>query len=190
MKKLICLLAMIVIPGIVFAGAEDDIKKHCETKWADNPSQQAHCEERQLSAKREVAAMVNSADDSIKGYADKCLKRWYPEYDKLGPCIDAYSKMAADMAKPAPEKKKGGLDAMKMFCEEKWGTDYKMREYCINKEIEGAKKIKAMLATALSGKDKDVMDQALRKCYDKWSPQYSMIHYCLKKQYGAYLRLK
>lgn len=60
-------------------------------------------------------------------------------------------------------------------CQRKWGTDYNMVEYCVNKQTEAH--------NSLSGLSDNVIT---RNCRSKWGTDYSMVKYCVDKQYNAY----
>ena len=75
-------------------------------------------------------------------------------------------------------------DKVKMACEAKWGTDYKMIQYCINKQTKAVSELLKYLAM----KD-DVVNDIVISCAEQWKEDYQMLHYCTKKQYNAYKEL-
>jgi hypothetical protein len=63
---------------------------------------------------------------------------------------------------------------IKLLCEKKWGSNYKMILYCI-KNQSAAKR-------AINNSQKDEIS---RFCKDKWGQNYEMIDYCIKNQRAA-----
>ena len=59
-------------------------------------------------------------------------------------------------------------------CQEKWGTNYKMIKYCVDKQNKAKRDISYLA-------DDDIM----RRCTDKWGTNYNMIRYCVDKQAKA-----
>ncbi len=59
-------------------------------------------------------------------------------------------------------------------CKSKWGTDYSMIKYCVNKQTNAYNSI-AYLPN----------NEIMRACRNKWNTDYSMIKYCINKQSNA-----
>ncbi|MFA7050395.1 MAG: hypothetical protein WC164_04795 [Patescibacteria group bacterium] len=62
---------------------------------------------------------------------------------------------------------------IKSSCQNKWGTDYEMVEYCIKKQTEAWNNLRGW-----SGPIKN-------ECSGKWGTDYEMVEYCIKKQTEA-----
>jgi len=66
-----------------------------------------------------------------------------------------------------------GGQGIQSSCEQKWGSDYSMVKYCIDKQEDAKRKV-----SARSG--------AIRtRCEQKWGADYSMVEYCIDKQTTA-----
>ena len=58
-------------------------------------------------------------------------------------------------------------------CKIKWGTDYSMVKYCVNKQTQAKNSIPRANSTILNN------------CKTKWGTDYSMVKYCVDKQNKA-----
>jgi hypothetical protein len=67
----------------------------------------------------------------------------------------------------------------KAHCSQKWGTQYDMVKYCIDKQREGWAEYSGLKKVA---GDLDAFTPSLAHCEQKWAGQWDMINYCAKKQ--------
>jgi len=71
-------------------------------------------------------------------------------------------------------------------CREDWPTDYRMQQYCISQQSEGAQKLSL-------GAPSEVDSSAFRvirgKCAEDWPRDFRMREYCEKQQYDGYRAL-
>lgn len=69
---------------------------------------------------------------------------------------------------------------VKAECSAKWGTQYDMVKYCIDKRHEGWVKFSAF-------KEKfgntPLIEPSLGHCAEKWGQQWDMVQYCTEKQF-------
>lgn len=63
------------------------------------------------------------------------------------------------------------------YCRQKWGKDFEMLEYCLDKQREARHKLNRY------------PDDILQFCKNKWHNNFEMMEHCAKKQYSAKLRL-
>lgn len=59
-------------------------------------------------------------------------------------------------------------------CEKKWGDNYRMVKYCIEKQLKAKEAILAY-----------PKDNIRKSCEKKWGDDFSMVEYCIKKQSEA-----
>ena len=96
-------------------------------------------------------------------------------------------------AEPAPPEAEASSPdyaaLLKQGCGAKWGTDYRMLEYCQGKQVDALNSV----ADWLDGTpDAGIWNM----CWDKWSdhlhgtPDWTMVHYCIEQQVGARERLR
>lgn len=69
-------------------------------------------------------------------------------------------------------------DIIKPNCVKKWGTDYSMVEYCINKQKEA-------YISLQNSTDAIIFDA----CVKKWKEDFSMIKYCVDKQSTSKIKI-
>lgn len=62
---------------------------------------------------------------------------------------------------------------IKLLCEKKWGSNYKMINYCIKKQRAAKREISGYTGTIRSN------------CENKWGSNYKMVLYCIKNQSAA-----
>ena len=58
-------------------------------------------------------------------------------------------------------------------CQAKWGTDYSMVKYCVDKQTKAKQELPKQSSIILNN------------CKAKWGTDYSMIKYCVDKQTKA-----
>lgn len=94
------------------------------------------------------------------------------------------------------------FEDIKAHCESKWPTDYEMQEYCVEQQVDGAKRMNSFLkrynVEALLEDPKEA--ERLYKegnapvvialnCFDEWEGDFEMIAYCIDQQEKAAKRL-
>jgi hypothetical protein len=89
--------------------------------------------------------------------------------------------------------------SIESFCRAEWPTDFRMREYCINKQTDGAREIVqftrdydlTMDGAALREKvsANDAAATILLMCVSEWPSDWSQMAYCVRQQKDAALRL-
>lgn len=62
-------------------------------------------------------------------------------------------------------------------CSNKWGTDYRMVKYCVDKQQTALRN--------LNRRGNSLHSEIGRHCTNKWSSNYSMVKYCIDKQQTA-----
>lgn len=72
----------------------------------------------------------------------------------------------------------GALETIKSDCTKKWGTDYKMVEYCVKRQVKAVKYL-------ASFEDQEI----LSNCAVKWKRDFKMVKYCADRQLKAKRRL-
>lgn len=83
-------------------------------------------------------------------------------------------------------------DNIKQHCTQKWGTDYSMIEYCMDRQLQAAQ-VRVNLYHDEIREDPDRV-MMMMACLEKWSwPQgdhdWEMVNYCYEQQSEAYQRL-
>lgn len=76
---------------------------------------------------------------------------------------------------------------IKEQCKDKWGSDFSMQEYCINKEREAAEHVDKIRNNNSTGTTES---DILESCVGEWPSEYSMMEYCYEKQYTSYKNLQ
>jgi len=90
------------------------------------------------------------------------------------------------------------------YCAGKWPDNYKMQEYCIDKQSEGNQELFSLAETYGLSKDGSLnvsakggdIERIFQRCMAKWelpkfkTYNFSMVVYCIKNQIAAYNRLK
>ena len=75
---------------------------------------------------------------------------------------------------------------IRQYCAKKWGNDFRMQKYCIEKQKEALLDLK-------KGKPQDIPAEVFgtirSKCESKWGNDYRMRRYCEKKQMSAWRTL-
>lgn len=86
------------------------------------------------------------------------------------------------------------IAAIKTRCSKKWPGDYRQQEYCVNKQIEGARKLSSHSNKYQDGSEEQ---KIILRCMAKWdegegdySFDYRQVTYCIEKEIDAYLRLR
>jgi hypothetical protein len=69
-------------------------------------------------------------------------------------------------------------ESIKSDCISKWGTDYRMIDYCVNKQTEALRSVQRIPSNSIKS-----------QCQAKWGRDYRMIDYCYRKQVEAKQRL-
>ena len=69
-------------------------------------------------------------------------------------------------------------EQIKTMCSEKWGTEYSMVKYCIDKEVSAARYV-----SKIQG---DVPKEILGPCFKKWGIEMSMVKYCIEMSMVKY----
>ncbi len=59
-------------------------------------------------------------------------------------------------------------------CQKKWGTDYSMVKYCVDKQTAAKRNVSSL-------PDNNIM----KKCTEKWRADHTMVKYCYEKQAEA-----
>ncbi len=96
----------------------------------------------------------------------------------------------------------GGI---KDFCKNKWGTNYRMVNHCLEQQQEALRQVvdyaekhgltKNNRFDVQSNSD-DPYEQILYRCMDKWEEEqfdtynYRMVDHCIEKQVESYNRIK
>lgn len=77
-------------------------------------------------------------------------------------------------------------ETAKSKCRDEWPSDYRMQEYCVTKQTEGAEKLSR-------GSPQEVDFDSFRvirgKCAEEWPRDFNMRAYCEQKQYDGYRSL-
>lgn len=81
-------------------------------------------------------------------------------------------------------------DNINQRCEEKWGTDFQMQEYCRGQHMEAARKLSAMMKSMPSEIGETRWNQIFGGCATKWDTDYQMIEYCTNNQIEALRKLR
>lgn len=80
------------------------------------------------------------------------------------------------------------IDLAKQHCAREWPGDFRMQNYCMNRDIEGMLRFKAA-----SDSVGEALEPALEKCTEDWTdagiPDWRMIGYCATQQAKAYRAL-
>jgi hypothetical protein len=82
---------------------------------------------------------------------------------------------------------------IRVFCERKWGDNYRMVEHCGERQIEATQSIKAFLKN--QSIPRKIRDGIFARCAKKWSGKNFetlnnvMTSHCIETQYGSYKRL-
>lgn len=103
------------------------------------------------------------------------------------------SEAKVDKDSPAYKKSYELGKRIRLFCERKWGDNYRMVEHCGEQQIEATQGIKAFLNN--SSVPRKIRDGIFARCAKKWAGKNFetlnnvMTHHCITEQYGAYKRL-
>jgi hypothetical protein len=84
------------------------------------------------------------------------------------------------------------MEDAKKFCIKKWDNNYKMIEYCIEKQREAAIEVSQLFKQNKTNPSyMKIQRECMRKWYDKENDtvNLAMWNYCIKGQWGAYKRL-
>jgi hypothetical protein len=76
---------------------------------------------------------------------------------------------------------------IKTHCEGEWPSDYRMRQYCIEKQEDGLAELRARSFS--DGLSASVLLGIRSKCKADWPTDYRMRNYCEAKQVEAYRKL-
>ena len=82
------------------------------------------------------------------------------------------------------------VDNINEHCEEKWGTDFSMQEYCRGQQMEAARNLSGMMKSMPSEIGETRWNQIFTGCAAKWQTDYSMIEYCTNNQLEALRKLR
>lgn len=81
--------------------------------------------------------------------------------------------------------------AVRDTCNEEWGADYAMVEYCINTQFEAMDAVRAIHESV---ENQPVLMDILQTCYREWPDDegydWRMVEYCYNRQKEAYERLQ
>jgi hypothetical protein len=78
-------------------------------------------------------------------------------------------------------------------CTKKWGTDFKMRKYCQDRDTEALGKLGAR--KPLPGMSENDFNVIRARCVGKWAPspeqdaQWNMVDYCENQQHEAFSKI-
>ena len=100
---------------------------------------------------------------------------------------------------PEPPPKPTTQDLIKTFCADKWGTDYRMQRYCIDKETVAYREVVDWIVANTDLRDgiaSTPLDHIAIGCLSKWALpndagcQWTMVRYCINTQVEAYEALQ
>ena len=100
---------------------------------------------------------------------------------------------------PEAPKRPDVQGQIKAFCADKWGPDYRMQKYCIEKEVEAYREAAVWIQANCNLREGAVLtplDHIAAGCIVKWTLpndagyQWSMVRYCINTQVEAYEALQ
>jgi len=163
------LFLFFILPYSAFADDANDITKvrkslHAQARIENNLGH-SHRAKMLLSIEQNIAENVSSGN---KAYVIK-TKINEGKYDEAFLMSIGY-----EMPKKSNKIDYRQNKAIFKNCEKKWGDDYSMIKYCIEKQLKSRQKV-------LSYPRNNIRTN----CEKKWGDDFSMVGYCIKKQSDA-----
>lgn len=82
-------------------------------------------------------------------------------------------------------------EQIKAHCKDKWGSDYRMQKYCIDRQSESARWIGSFLE---KHKESSEERNIANRCFSKWKEgdrfDFRMVKYCTDRQIEAYRQIQ
>ena len=161
---------------------------------------------------KEAALLEDKSSTALK---KEHLKSNPPEIVFTEPAVKVKSRLDVKAERMAKQRARASKNnsIIEADCREKWGRDYKMVEYCINRQQDAKSNLVNHGGTILEdcrekwGNDYKMVEycsnrqreakgnlsryrgQTLEDCKRKWGRDYKMVEYCTKKQTEAKNRL-
>lgn len=172
MRRLTIVLFICLFFSIsTFADDETDIRKICESLRAQAKTEEnlGHYDtaQRLLSIEKGIA---NNISDGRKAYVIR-MKVNEGKYDEAKQLSENY--IPKKTYKPS-HSQSSNSQSIRENCEKKWGDDYSMIKYCIEKQSKAKINVSSY-----------PYDNIRKNCENKWGDDYSMVEYCIKKQTDA-----
>ena len=137
-----------------------------------------------IKVNRTTGTMTVYGEGITKKIVEQCKKDYSNNIGGINQCIQdkigtsAYPSYASRNRRPTDSKNND--QSIRSRCQEKWGSDYRMVQHCIDKHTAAK--------NHLTGRNTD--RTILKQCQEKWGSDYRMVEYCVDKQTAAKRHLK
>jgi len=201
-----------IVPLLITTFAIAGTEEFCANKWPNNYKMRGYCQEQQNEGNRELFSIARSkglvkdgrlsasrSGGDHEKIISQCMSKWelarFDTYDfkMVVYCINQQFEAYAKIGAGKPKSSDKGIEG---FCANKWPNDYKMREYCQKKQLEGNHELFSIakaaglvkngtLTTSLQG---GKIEKIINHCMRKWELKrfqtydYPMVVYCINQQ--------